>query len=64
MHTGSLAVPKRMQIMDMPCNCPECGELVELNDMFRVGERFGTDVKMVCRDCYYELEEEEDEEWS
>lgn len=44
--------------MDMPCNCPECGEVVELNDMIKVGEQFGDNVKMVCPDCYHELYED------
>ena len=48
--------------MDMPCNCPECGDVVELDDMHKVGERFGFDVKMVCTDCYDKLEDESGEE--
>lgn len=45
--------------MDMPTPCPECGDLVEFNDMIR------TDGKLcyhsfICSDCYEDLESDEE----
>lgn len=44
-------------MMDMPCNCPMCGEVVELNDMQTVASWHDSPLNMVCDECYYELEE-------
>ena len=41
--------------MDMPCNCPECGEVVELNDMYNTEGKLCYH-SMVCEDCYENLE--------
>ena len=41
--------------MDMPCNCPECGEVVELNDMKKTTGKLCYH-NLVCSDCYDELE--------
>lgn len=45
--------------MDMPCNCPDCGEVVELNDMVRVEGRPDYS-NMVCEDCAENYEDEDD----
>lgn len=45
--------------MDMPCNCPECGEIVELNDMIRVGSEKICYHNLVCIECYENLESED-----
>lgn len=44
--------------MNMPCNCPECGEVVELNDMVKTDGKLSYH-NMVCQDCYEELENED-----
>ncbi|MBM7070929.1 hypothetical protein JQC92_02585 [Shewanella sp. 202IG2-18] len=41
--------------MDMPCPCPNCGNIVEMDDMCNHPEDFKT---MVCDSCYDKLEEE------
>lgn len=41
--------------MDMPCNCPECGQVVELNDMHNTTGKICYH-SLVCPDCYDELE--------
>ncbi|MGB0894037.1 MAG: hypothetical protein ACPGUD_06475 [Parashewanella sp.] len=41
--------------MDMPCPCPNCGNIVELNDMCNHPEDFKT---MVCESCYDTLVDE------
>ena len=41
--------------MDMPCNCPECGDVVELNDMHNTDGKLCYH-SMVCEDCYENLE--------
>jgi hypothetical protein len=41
--------------MDMPCNCPECGDIVELNDMHTTEGKLCYH-SLVCEDCYDELE--------
>ncbi len=45
--------------MNMPTPCPECGDVVEFEDMKQ------TDGKLcyhsfVCQDCFYELESDEE----
>lgn len=46
--------------MDMPCNCCDCGEIVDLNDMWfpfvHFGDKYSKDYGL-CDSCYYELEE-------
>lgn len=44
--------------MDMPCKCPVCGEIVELNDMVKLDGRSGYG-SMVCANCAEEEEEED-----
>lgn len=36
--------------MDMPTPCPECGEIVELNNMTNIG------IELYCEECAYEFE--------
>ena len=43
--------------MDIPCNCPECGEVVELNDMRDTEDKLCYHNK-VCEDCYEILEDD------
>jgi C4-type Zn-finger protein len=46
--------------MDMPCNCPLCGEVVELNDMVEapIGNDEIPDGELICVECEYRMEEE------
>lgn len=46
--------------MDMLCNCPECGEVVELNDMRTVEAYKLCYHNMVCDDCYENLESDDE----
>lgn len=46
--------------MDMPCNCPECGDIVDLNDMMRTDGKLCYH-SLVCEDCYDNLESDEGE---
>lgn len=43
--------------MDMPCNCPECGDVVELNDMVNTDGKLCCH-SLVCEDCHENLESE------
>ncbi len=45
--------------MDMPCNCPECGEIVELNDMHNTDGKLCYH-SMVCKYCYDDLESDDE----
>ncbi len=45
--------------MDMPCNCPDCGDVVELNDMCTVEEYKLSNHNMLCQDCYDNLENDD-----
>lgn len=45
--------------MDMPCNCPECGEVVELSDMMDSSDKLCYH-NLVCRECFHELEGDEE----
>ena len=47
-------------IMDMPCNCPDCGVLVDLNDMHHVEPWKLSNHNMVCDDCYENLESDDE----
>ena len=53
-----MAVYELDEEMHMPCNCPRCGELVELNAMKDV--RDGRARSLVCRDCWYEIKQEQE----
>lgn len=46
--------------MDMPCNCPDCGELAELNDMRNVEPWKLSLHNLVCEECYDNLESEDE----
>jgi hypothetical protein len=46
--------------MDMPCNCPECGDIVELNDMCQTVGKLCYH-SLVCEYCFDELESDEEE---
>lgn len=46
--------------MDMPTPCPECGEVVEFNDMVKTDGKLSYH-NMVCQDCHDELESDEEE---
>ena len=37
--------------MNMPTNCPTCGDVVELDGMMPIGN------ELHCRDCYEDWEE-------
>jgi hypothetical protein len=41
--------------MDMPCNCTECNQVVELNDMVKHPDDCN---KLICENCHYRIEEE------
>lgn len=41
--------------MDMPTPCPECGDIVEFNDMTNIGN------ELYCSECAFELEDMESE---
>lgn len=47
--------------MDMPCNCPQCNEVVELNDMYSV-DNSNCIHSMLCPDCYEQFCDEQDED--
>lgn len=44
---------------DMPCTCPDCGEIVELNDMVRTVGTLSLHA-LVCPDCYENLESDDE----
>ncbi len=44
----------------MPCNCPDCGQVVELNDMYHVEPYRLSPHNMVCEECYENLETEDE----
>lgn len=43
-------------MMDMPTPCPNCGDIVEFDDMVNHPNEFRV---MVCESCYDRIEEEE-----
>jgi len=46
--------------MDMPTTCPECGEIVDFNDMQPTTGKLSYHA-FVCEYCYDELESDEGE---
>lgn len=42
-------------IMDMPCNCPECNQVVEHNDMVKHPDDWNN---LICESCHDRIEEE------
>lgn len=46
--------------MEMPVPCARCGEIVELNDC-RTSKHYD---ELVCRECYDELEEQNNEDYN
>ena len=46
--------------MDMPCQCPECDEWVDLTDMFKTSGKLSQH-NLVCESCYRNLESDEEE---
>lgn len=41
--------------MEMPCVCPECGDVCELNDMKRTDGKLSLH-NLVCKECHQNLE--------